>query len=214
MPMGMPGWPLAAFSTASMDSTRMASAIWRIEGLADGVRVVWASATAADLSNDTKVNGAAPLYPDAPSGSIRNLEDMSMADAVEAARTRIDRALNELERKVRELKARPAPRGRRRPVRTAHRRRRRTGNAARVAELETAGRRGVPGPGPRRRRDSRHAERRGADGHSHRRDQRPPLCGGLRRRPGRARAHLASSSTIMCARWPPTWARWATSACS
>lgn len=32
-----------------------------------------------------------------------------MADAVEAARARIDRALNDLERKVRELKARPAP---------------------------------------------------------------------------------------------------------
>lgn len=32
-----------------------------------------------------------------------------MADAVEAARARIDRALNELERKVREAKARPAP---------------------------------------------------------------------------------------------------------
>jgi hypothetical protein len=31
-----------------------------------------------------------------------------MADAVEAARARIDRALNDLERKVRELKARPA----------------------------------------------------------------------------------------------------------
>lgn len=32
-----------------------------------------------------------------------------MADAVEAARARIDRALNELERKVREAKARTAP---------------------------------------------------------------------------------------------------------
>ena len=32
-----------------------------------------------------------------------------MADAVEAARARIDRALNDLERKVREAKARPAP---------------------------------------------------------------------------------------------------------
>ena len=59
-----------------------------------------------------------------------------MADATTAARTRIDRALAELERKILELKARPAsapaiadddlfaPRG----------------DAARVAELEAAGR--------------------------------------------------------------------------
>lgn len=32
-----------------------------------------------------------------------------MADAVEAARARIDRALNDLENRVRALKARPAP---------------------------------------------------------------------------------------------------------
>ena len=60
-----------------------------------------------------------------------------MADAVEAARARIDRALNDLERKVRELKARPAPvadddlfaprLGGGDP-----------GSAARLAELETA----------------------------------------------------------------------------
>ncbi len=61
-----------------------------------------------------------------------------MADAVEAARARIDRALNDLERKVRELKARPAPIGdddlfAPRPGDGAN-----TGSAARVAELETA----------------------------------------------------------------------------
>ncbi|MFT4953828.1 MAG: hypothetical protein ACI8U3_000190 [Brevundimonas sp.] len=61
-----------------------------------------------------------------------------MADAVEAARARIDRALNDLERKVRELKARPAPIRdddlfAPRPGDGAE-----TGNAARVAELETA----------------------------------------------------------------------------
>lgn len=32
-----------------------------------------------------------------------------MADAVEAARARIDRVLNDLERKIRELKVRPEP---------------------------------------------------------------------------------------------------------
>ena len=61
-----------------------------------------------------------------------------MADAVEAARARIDRALNDLERKVRELKARPAPVAdddlfARRPGDGAD-----TGNTARVAELESA----------------------------------------------------------------------------
>ncbi|MFN3816413.1 hypothetical protein [Brevundimonas sp.] len=60
-----------------------------------------------------------------------------MADAVEAARARIDRALNDLERKVRELKARPAPVAdddlfAPRPAADD------AGSAARVAELETA----------------------------------------------------------------------------
>lgn len=61
-----------------------------------------------------------------------------MADAVEAARARIDRALNDLERKVRELKARPAP------VADDDLFAPRVGggahgeSAARVAELETA----------------------------------------------------------------------------
>jgi len=62
-----------------------------------------------------------------------------MADAVEAARARIDRALNDLERKVREAKARPAP------VADDDLFAPRSGgaapdpeSAARVAELETA----------------------------------------------------------------------------
>ena len=62
-----------------------------------------------------------------------------MADAVEAARARIDRALNDLERKVRDLKARPAP------VADDDLFAPRSGggasdpeSAARVAELETA----------------------------------------------------------------------------
>lgn len=62
-----------------------------------------------------------------------------MADAVEAARARIDRALNDLERKVRELKARPAPVSdddlfAPRPGSIASD----AESAARVAELETA----------------------------------------------------------------------------
>ena len=62
-----------------------------------------------------------------------------MADAVEAARARIDRALNDLERKVRELKTLPAP------VADDDLFAPRSGgvapdpdSAARVAELETA----------------------------------------------------------------------------
>src|SRR5690606_5808343 len=52
--------------------------------------------------------GAAPLYPVAPAGSTRNLEERTPMDAVTAAKARIDRALADLERKVLELKARPA----------------------------------------------------------------------------------------------------------
>jgi hypothetical protein len=97
-------------------------------------------AVLASVTVETSVGkaekGGAPLYPDASSGSIRNLKERPMADATTAARTRIDRALAELERKILELKARPAsapaiadddlfaPRG----------------DAARVAELEAAGR--------------------------------------------------------------------------
>jgi hypothetical protein len=48
------------------------------------------------------------LYPGARAGSIRILEDATMADATTAARIRIDKALAVLERRVLELKARPA----------------------------------------------------------------------------------------------------------
>ena len=61
-----------------------------------------------------------------------------MADAVEAARARIDRALNDLERKVRELKTRPAPVADDDLFAPRAGEGRDTGNAARVAELETA----------------------------------------------------------------------------
>ncbi|MNX84449.1 hypothetical protein D3C86_1162460 [compost metagenome] len=52
--------------------------------------------------------GARRLYPDARTGSIRNLDERTPMDAVTAAKTRIDKALALLERKVLELKARPA----------------------------------------------------------------------------------------------------------
>jgi len=83
--------------------------------------------------------GAAPLYPGAPAGSTRNLEERTIMDAVTAAKARIDRALADLERKVLELKARPASAP---PIADDDLFAPRPSNAAdlaRIAELETAG---------------------------------------------------------------------------
>jgi hypothetical protein len=82
----------------------MASAICLGEGLANAA---WASVTARPFVWN-RIKRGAPLYPDARTGSIRNLDERTPIDAVTAAKTRIDKALALLERKVLELKARPA----------------------------------------------------------------------------------------------------------
>lgn len=56
--------------------------------------------------------GGAPLYPDAPAGSIRILEEVTCMDAASAAKDRVDRALALLERRLLDLKSRAAGAGR------------------------------------------------------------------------------------------------------
>ena len=84
--------------------------------------------------------GGAPLYPDASAGSIRILEDVTRMDAASAAKDRVDRALALLERRLLDLKSRAAGTSR---VPDDDLFAPRAGNgadAARVAELEVAGR--------------------------------------------------------------------------
>ena len=80
------------------------------------------------------------LYPGAPKGSIRILEDVTRMDAASAAKDRVDRALALLERRLLDLKSRAAAAGRApdddlfapRPSSETDR--------ARIHELEAAGR--------------------------------------------------------------------------
>ena len=80
------------------------------------------------------------LYPGAPKGSIRILEDVTRMDAASAAKDRVDRALALLERRLLDLKSRAAAGGRApdddlfapRPSSETDR--------ARIHELEAAGR--------------------------------------------------------------------------
>ena len=131
-----------AFSTASMDSTRMASAICFREAFSGAfLDVILASVTAGPFVGRRK-KGGAPLYPDARAGSIRILEDMTRMDAASAAKDRVDRALALLERRLLDLKGRAAGTSRvpdddlfapRSDANGA-------ADAARLAELEAAGR--------------------------------------------------------------------------